>query len=894
MSFATGFFNAGSAILDENQQYIKTKRAKDRDFLMTYGVQAVTGAKSKVNKYVTTGMQLESMGLTKDNINFIVDTSGPQGLASLYSRVKDYRPDQLSADVFNNMVERTAEYKPSGSSYEDSIGKAFGLYKANVTDDPAENEKISFWAALGFDPKAADSALDEQYIGGYTGRDIKRIMGTAAPSMLAPLSVDFSALPILHSPTTLEKYAQSTFKRIELEAVTNLSLMAPTGQAALENLGAGTDAYKRYQELELAISKDDYATMVRLVPTIKSKILDYNDLTGGGLLNNPVFNIELPDFFAEQKIAKQDLIVKKRARAIKLFEGMGSIVVPPIDELNSYETEAEAEASGDNFFLLNGMFASFLPEPVGPNAKPNKIQNVGGSIFPAEDLSKVSDLDLMDPTLAAAEAPTVAVEDNFTSQIEGIVVPDSDRNQSNYNYLTGKYTNPVVDQWYTLTQDYLDKDFTFEGQTKAQINRFGRSAYNNARQPIEDLLEEITDYLLADAEGGSEEALRKLSEELGANINSQSEDVQSLVADLLNKFEGKEVTTGVANAVAMGGPVAVADAAVADAAVADAAVADAAVTNAAVTNAAVTNAAVTNAAEVKPIVEPIVEPIVTEEIVKTSSDDVDLVDKYSMERMLKNNEPLGEGFNPRGKDYRNPALVIANGFMPFTELVEVPVAPDDAINIQSYDTLKARLRDGTIKQGDVVTGLRGKNAYLIDHSGFGDVGRLSTIKFQQVMSSLRPEARPAEQPPNVQTETPGLMTPTTGGSGAPNTISQAVPEGLSEALLMYQEVLRKPDLEREPAQGAGRPPKNRGLGNPFGNSADRAADANRRNPSRKALYTDIFLKALQTKPLAFETKEEALAWIESSFPESPFSVAEKGRAAAVLYERFGTVQVGEL
>jgi len=265
-----------------------------------------------------------------------------------------------------------------------------------------------------------------------------------------------------------------------------------------------------------------------------------------------------------------------------------------------------------------------------------------------------------------------------------------------------------------------------------------------------------------------------------------------------------------------------------------------------------------------------------------------------MERMLKNNEPLGEGFNPRGKDYRNPALVIANGFMPFTELVEVPVAPDDAINIQSYDTLKARLRDGTIKQGDVVTGLRGKNAYLIDHSGFGDVGRLSTIKFQQVMSSLRPEARPAEQPPNVQTETPGLMTPTTGGSGAPNTISQAVPEGLSEALLMYQEVLRKPDLEREPAQGAGRPPKNRGLGNPFGNSADRAADANRRNPSRKALYTDIFLKALQTKPLAFETKEEALAWIESSFPESPFSVAEKGRAAAVLYERFGTVQVGEL
>ena len=856
MSFATGFFNAGSTILDENQQYIKTKRAKDRDFLMTYGVQAVTGAKSKVNKYVTTGMQLESMGLTKDNINFIVDTSGPQGLASLYSRVKDYRPDQLSADVFNNMVERTAEYKPSGSSYEDSIGKAFGLYKANVTDDPAENEKISFWAALGFDPKAADSALDEQYIGGYTGRDIKRIMGTAAPSMLAPLSVDFSALPILHSPTTLEKYAQSTFKRIELEAVAGLSRMAPTPEA-FKALGVGTDAYKRYEELKLAISKDDYATMVRLVPTIKSKILDYNDLTGGGLLNNPVFNIELPDFFAEQKIAKQDLMVRDRARAMQRVEGMDGIVVPPIDELNSYETKAEAEASGDDFFILNGKFATSLTLPDGPNAKPNEIQNVGGSIFPAEDLSKVADLGLMDPTLADAE-------DNFTGQIAGIEVPDSDRNQSSYNWLRGKYSNPVVDQWYTLTQDYLEKDFTFEGRTKAQMNPYSEEArsYKNAIKPIEDLLKEITKYLLADAEGGSEEDLRKLSEELGANINAESEDVQSIIADLLNKFEGKEVTTEappevtkvkpeVASVVAMGDPVA-----------------DAAVTNAAEVEPIVE-------AKVKPIVEevePIVEPIVTEEIVETSSDNVDLVDKYSMERMLKNNEPLGEGFNPRGKDYRNPALVIANGFMPFTELVEVPVTPDDAINIQSYDTLKARLRDGTIKQGDVVTGLRGTEGYLIDHSGFGEVGTLSTIKLQ---------------PPNVQTEgfaTQGLMTPTTGGSGAPNTISQAVPEGLSEALLMYQEVLRKPDLERKPAQGAGRPPKDMGLGNPFGN---RDEDANKRNPSRKAAYVDIFLKALQTRPLAFATKEEALAWIESSFPDSPFSVTEKGRAAATLFERFG-------
>ena len=129
MSFATGFFNTAGDEITKRQDYIREKRAKDRDFLMTYGVQAVTGAKSKVNKYVTTGMQLESMGLTKDNINYLVDTSGPEGLSSLYARVKDYTPDQLSADVFNSMVENTAGYAKrtkDGMSYEDTIGKAFG------------------------------------------------------------------------------------------------------------------------------------------------------------------------------------------------------------------------------------------------------------------------------------------------------------------------------------------------------------------------------------------------------------------------------------------------------------------------------------------------------------------------------------------------------------------------------------------------------------------------------------------------------------------------------------------------------------------------------------------------------------------------------------------------
>jgi hypothetical protein len=80
MSFAAGFFSSLGNSIEDRQKYIRDKRAKDRDFLMTYGVQAVTGAKSKASGFVTTGMQLENLGLTKANINYIVETSGPEGL----------------------------------------------------------------------------------------------------------------------------------------------------------------------------------------------------------------------------------------------------------------------------------------------------------------------------------------------------------------------------------------------------------------------------------------------------------------------------------------------------------------------------------------------------------------------------------------------------------------------------------------------------------------------------------------------------------------------------------------------------------------------------------------------------------------------------------------------
>jgi len=302
LSFLGGMAESFGESLDEQHKYIRAKRAKDRDFLMTYGTQAVTGAKSKVNEFVTTGMQLEAMGLPKEDINFIVETSGPLGLTSLYDRVKDFTPDELSPEVFQSMIKRTKDFTPSGTSYQQQIEKTFGLYKANVTNDPVQNESNAFMAAMGLDPRSADSALEDQYIGGYTGRDIKRIMGTAAPGLTGPLAVDFSQLPKRYSPTAQATFARDTFKRIEDKATIALKSIAPnaTALAAL-----GEDESTLYNTLAAAIKADKYNEIIKLVPSIGEDLLRFDTLTRKGLSNNPFFLGQVPDFFSSEATKRE-------------------------------------------------------------------------------------------------------------------------------------------------------------------------------------------------------------------------------------------------------------------------------------------------------------------------------------------------------------------------------------------------------------------------------------------------------------------------------------------------------------------------------------------------------------------------------------------------------------
>ena len=821
MSFATGFFNASSDILDENQRYIKEKRAKDRDFLMTYGVQAVTKAQEKVNNAVTVAMQLESYGVDKEDINYIVDTSGPLGLKAVYDEVKPiYDEGRLTSDTLSSMIKRTQEYKPSNMTYEDMIKKTFGLYKANATDDPAENEKIGFWSALGFDSRAADSALNEQYIDGFTGRDIKRIMGTASPGLKAPVPVDFSLLPKIHSDTTLRSFAISNLTRMEDDAEAFVSAMAPTdaAYAALSD-----DDKTKHDTIKAAIKAKRYDLLLKYVPTIQSHLLDFDKETRGGLSQNPHFNTVrgMEPFFtntaakvegstATTSTAKTDELIQPPSSSVEnaayktdlaKIHSMYPNLVDTIKlaDIKTYETKEEATKSGDPVYILNGQLLGRSSLLKGLNS-------------------------------GASTEKKVAAATGVGAPFLNIDVPDSDGNFATRSGLfsTGDYTNPVVNAWDTLVQDALS-EFRYDGKTKDQINRYDRKGYRTARKPLEDLLESVTDYLIADAEGAPDDERLALAEELGAKINEAPEELQVTIANLLNKFQGiKSEDLKSATSVVPAASTTEIETAISDEA--------------------------PSAIDAAPFFPRPGQPI-------SDSNAPEFTDENPVQRVAKplatdsegesqfrdgiDNVNVVEEFNPIGEAYRNPDEVIANGYMPFTELVETSMIPKDAIELTSFDTLKARLKDGTIKEGDVITGLRGK-AFLVDHSG---VGAVDKIKFSNESIS------------SPSTESASLMSPTTDTNETSFTDE--------EAMTMYREM-----LQRKPAQGVGRLPQY-------------ARPEDRRDPVSRALYIDIFLEALKTRP-SFETRGDAILWIEDNFPEADFTLEEKGRASGTLFGRFGS------
>ena len=363
MSFATGFFSTAADRVTARKEYIRDKRAKDRDYLMTYGTQAVKKTEEEANKAITIGKLLEGRGMTQENINFVVDTSGPQGLAILYNTIKDFKPNELSTKQLNEYVKMAEDYRPSGTTYDDMIRKSFGLYKNGVTDNPEKNEERGIWSFLGLDANAADSSMTDSYIGGYSGYDLKRIMSTSAPSLKGPLPVDRSLLPNVYSPTE----NRAVFNSIE-DNILNIAKKF-IGGFGTEIPGIDTEDGILYAKVKSALDSEDTRTLLRVLPDASQAVIDYETRYPGSITNNPDFTMKFTDFsFGDdakpmvtddnvEPVVSNSLLQKQYDMALSKDSE-----IPELNDIPVYTTEEEAQKSKDlkagDYVIIGGQLTT--------------------------------------------------------------------------------------------------------------------------------------------------------------------------------------------------------------------------------------------------------------------------------------------------------------------------------------------------------------------------------------------------------------------------------------------------------------------------------------------------------------------------------------------------------
>ena len=370
MSFATGFFSTAADRVTARKEYIRDKRAKDRDYLMTYGTQAVKKTEEEANKAITIGKLLEGRGMTKENINFVVDTSGPQGLAILYNTIKDFKPNELSTKQLNEYVKMAEDYRPSGTTYDD-IRKSFGLYKNGVTDNPEKNEERGIWSFLGLDANAADSSMTDSYIGGYSGYDLKRIMSTSAPSLKGPLPVDRSLLPKVYSPTENKEM----FNYME-DQILNIARKASSVPSA-EYAKLPDEDKEFIAKIESLIKVEDTKGLLRLLPDTAQAVLDYEKMFPGGLTNNSFWTTKYMDFSfgddAKPMVTGEDTSLQPKIRPTNLMKGLsledqysaltsGEEDATPFSLLPEFENAEEAQKSKDlkagDYVIIGGQLTT--------------------------------------------------------------------------------------------------------------------------------------------------------------------------------------------------------------------------------------------------------------------------------------------------------------------------------------------------------------------------------------------------------------------------------------------------------------------------------------------------------------------------------------------------------
>jgi hypothetical protein len=257
MSVATGFFKTAADRITARKDYIRDKKAKDRDYLMTYGTQAVNKIEAAAKSAIGTASILEQdFDISPDNIKYLVETSGVAGLEALKSKLEGYAPNVLKATDFNEMFKQTDSYKPSDQTLVEAINKSFGLYKDAAGSNPVDNKHIGLLSSMGIDLFGNESE-EFRTAGGYSESDVRRMSAQASPVLEQALPFDSSKLPVVLDAREAIAYDSKAKDRIEEVATMYQSKLATT-----DNLR---------QTIQTLVNNGDYEALSK-IPELRNSI----------------------------------------------------------------------------------------------------------------------------------------------------------------------------------------------------------------------------------------------------------------------------------------------------------------------------------------------------------------------------------------------------------------------------------------------------------------------------------------------------------------------------------------------------------------------------------------------------------------------------------------------
>jgi len=346
MSFAEGFFTTSANAITARKMEIRDRRAKDRDYLMTYGTQAITKAREGADSVANIAGILQSeYNFSPKNIAFLVDKTGVAGLSSLYDKVKDFTSQEAKASNFNGLFKGVEDYVyDSEKDLKQQIEKAFGLYKSNVTTDPQENERVGFLASLGLDI-FNDGGEEFTTVGGYNIEDARRIGATPAASMSNPLGSIFDTTKLPRKLSSFELGATTKYVEGAIEGI------------ATAYINNGKVTAREASKINNLITEKNWAELSAM-PVLKEKLNSrfFNYEEEYGILgSNPALSYLKKNGLLDpiEEIDPNQLILDRMNKNIA-EKGKQSVFPKDINDVPTFESQEELNASEEGIGIING------------------------------------------------------------------------------------------------------------------------------------------------------------------------------------------------------------------------------------------------------------------------------------------------------------------------------------------------------------------------------------------------------------------------------------------------------------------------------------------------------------------------------------------------------------